>query len=75
MTVRELISVTTCGILITGGEDPNNEIPEIEIPACCTDECWWLSDDVLDHKIHLMTVKNGSVYVSLFINGDTEDDT
>lgn len=70
MTVRELLKVTTCGILITSGEDPNNEIPEIEIPANCTDEDWWLSDEVLDHEIHLLTIKNGNVFVSLFIDND-----
>lgn len=72
MTVRDLIKVTTCGILLTCGEDPNNELPEIEIPACCVDEIWWLSDDVLDHEVHLITVKNGSIYASLFLSGDEE---
>ena len=73
MTVRELLTVTTCGLLITSREDPNNSFADIEIPANCIDEPWWLSDSVLDHEIHLMTVKQGSIFISLFVDNDRSE--
>ena len=74
MTVRDLIENTTCGILLTSEEDPNNSycLPEIEIPANCTDATWWLSNEVLDHEVYLMTVKNGNIYASLFVRKEKE---
>ena len=73
MTVRDLIKVTTCGILLTSEEDPNQEVPEIKIPAGNCDEMWWLSKEVLDHKVHLITVKDGMIFASLFVGGETDD--
>ena len=67
MTVKELIKVTTCGILLTSEEDPNNERPEIIIPANNCDEIWYLSDEVLNHEVHLITVRDGMIFASMFV--------
>lgn len=67
MTVKDLISILTCDLYITLGEDPNNVKPDIKIMASVNDDDV-LGDRILNHEVHLMTAIDDAVYISLFLD-------
>ena len=70
MTVRELLKTVTCDCYITLGEDPNFVEPDIRLSASLVEPEDILGESILNHKVHLMTVKNNAVYISLFLDND-----
>jgi hypothetical protein len=66
MTVRELLNDTISPVWITTKEDPNQDGPEIIVQAHSDyEEEDFLSERILDSKVHLIKSTCNALYVSL----------
>lgn len=70
MTVKELLKTITCDLYITLEEDPNFVEPDIKLSASLAEPEDVLGESILNHKVHLTTVRNNAVYISLFLAND-----
>ncbi len=70
MTVKELLKTITCDLYITMGEDPNFVEPDIKLSASLNEPDEVLGENILNHEVHLTTVMNNGVYISLFLDND-----
>lgn len=65
MKVRDILSDTVCDIYITDEDDPTGNEPMVIIRASAPDTLAWFSDALLNAEVHLITVKDEAVFISL----------
>lgn len=75
MTIRELMETCISTIWITGNEDPTQVgCPDLIIRCTYLHEWNWLSDDLLDAKINLMTAARTNTDDDVIFVSTFEDD-